>query len=55
MQNIFTFMLVRNLSKINFDSIYKIYKQKRIINKPTSKPILAINEHKHTLYYSLCL
>ena len=55
MQNIFTFMLVRNLSKINFDSIYKIYKQKRIINKPTCKPNLEINEPKHTLYHSLCV
>ena len=51
MKHIFTFMLVRNLPKINFESIYKNYKQKHIINKHTSKPILEINVHKHTLYY----
>jgi hypothetical protein len=55
MKHIFTFMLVRNLPKINFESIYKNYKQKRIINKPACKPNLEINEPKHTLYYSLCV
>ena len=55
MKHIFTFMLVRNLPKIHFESIYKNYKQKRIINKPICKTNLEINDHKHILYYSLCL
>lgn len=50
MRQIFTYMLVRNLPKINFDFIYK---NKPIINKPICNPNLAINNYD--LFYLLTI
>ncbi len=47
MRQIFTYMLVRNLRHLNIGSIF--------VKKPTCNTNLDINDHKHILYYSLCL
>lgn len=52
MRQIFTYMLVRNLRHINIGSIFV---KKPKIDKPTCNTNLEINDHKHILYYSLCL
>ena len=52
MRNIFTYMLVRNLSRINIECLFL---RKPIINKTENKTDLAIKDHKHVLYYSLSL
>ena len=61
MRYILTYMLVRNLSRINIDCFFKKHITNRhitnrhITNKPENKPNLDINDHKHILYYSLSL
>ena len=48
MHRIFTYMLVRNLTKINIDFIYK---KKPIIHKCTTNSIINNSDW----YFSLCL
>jgi hypothetical protein len=56
MRYILTYVLVRNLSRINIDCLFKKpINNRHITNKPENKPNLDINEHKHILYYSLSL
>lgn len=47
MRHIFTYLLVRNLSKINIDCLFL---KKPIINKSENKYVLAIKDHKQVLY-----
>ncbi len=49
MRHIITYLLVRNLPKINMDFLFL---KKPIIHITENKSVLDIKYHKHILYYS---